>query len=69
MITLIDSGSSNSFIIDIEFACRARCTILQDSNAQVKPANDSLLIYDQQVQISWFTQATYLQLICGLLSW
>ena len=68
MITLIDSGSSNSFI-DIEFARRARCTILQDSTAQVKPANDSLLIYDQQVQISWFIQATYLQLICGLLSW
>jgi hypothetical protein len=57
MITLIDSGSSHSFI-NKEFALRARCPISSADVAQVKLANGSIVTCDQQVSdLEWMTQS------------
>jgi hypothetical protein len=56
MITLIDSGSSHSFI-NQEFALLAKCPITSAPVAQVKLANGSLVLCDQQVSaLEWMTQ-------------
>jgi hypothetical protein len=56
MITLIDSVSSHSFI-NKAFAVAANCQIIPAPAAQVKLANGSLVLCDQQVQqLEWMTQ-------------
>lgn len=57
MITLIDSGSSHSFI-NKEFSLRASCPISSADVAQVKLANGNIVTCDQQVSdLEWMTQS------------
>jgi hypothetical protein len=56
MIILIDSGSSHSFIHKA-FAIRTNCSMTSAPPAQVKLANGSLVLCDQQVEsLEWMTQ-------------
>jgi hypothetical protein len=57
MITLIDSGSSHSFI-NKAFALRTNCQMSTAPAAQVKLADGSMVLCDQQVQaLEWMTQS------------